>query len=220
MTGAPAHTVRVAVCDYGVGNLRSVERALVRAGAMPVISDDATALAACDGLVLPGVGAFVAAAEQLRRRGLDGCARDIAASGRPLLGVCLGYQLLFERSDEGRGATGLGLIPGEVTRIDAPGLKVPQIGWNRLRVVRDTPLLEGVGDGTYVYFVHSYGATPADPADVVATTDYGSTLVAVVQRDKVMGTQFHPEKSGAAGLHVYANFVALCASRRAQAVAG
>lgn len=217
--GSPA-SVRVGVCDYGVGNLRSVERALVRAGADPLVSDDASALAACDGLVLPGVGAFVAAAEQLRRRGMDRCALAVAASGRPLLGVCLGYQLLFDRSDEGRGAAGLGLIPGEVTRIVAPGLTVPHVGWNRLGVIRPAALLEGIAEGTYVYFVHSYAAVPASSADIVATTEYGSTLAAAVQRGNVMGTQFHPEKSAAAGLRLYANFVALCGAQRAQAVAG
>lgn len=220
MSGAAMNRLRIGVCDYGVGNLRSVERALMRAEAEPVISDDPAVLVSCDGLVLPGVGAFVAAAEQLRRRGLDRCALDVAASGRPLLGVCLGYQLLFEHSDEGSGADGLGLIPGAVTRIEAPGLKVPQIGWNRLHMLRDTPLLEGIAECAYVYFVHSYGASPADAADTVATTEYGSTLAAVVQRGNVMGTQFHPEKSGATGLRLYGNFVALCASQRTPAAAG
>lgn len=221
MSAVPRETrARVGVCDYGVGNLRSVERALQRAGAEPVISDDAHVLASCDGLVLPGVGAFTAAAEQLHRRGMDRCALDIAAAGRPLLGVCLGHQLLFEASDEGKGGAGLGLIPGTVTRIDAPGLKVPHIGWNRLSVGRPIPLLDGVSDGSYVYFVHSYAGTPADDADIVATTEYGVTLAAVVQHANVMGTQFHPEKSGVSGLRLYANFVALCAAQRAPAVAG
>ncbi|HEX6538083.1 MAG TPA: imidazole glycerol phosphate synthase subunit HisH [Candidatus Dormibacteraeota bacterium] len=210
---------RIGVCDYGVGNLHSVERALVRAGAEPVISGVPAELESCDGLVLPGVGAFVAAAEQLRRTGMDRFTLELVRSGRPLLGVCLGYQLLFEHSDEGAGADGLGLIAGQVTRVDARGLKLPQIGWNQIRRVRDTPLLDGVPDGTYVYFVHSYGATPDDEADAVAVTDYGATMVAAVQRGGVMGTQFHPEKSGAAGLRLYFNFVALCAASRASAVA-
>lgn len=210
---------RIGVCDYGVGNLHSVERALVRAGAEPVISGVPAELESCDGLVLPGVGAFVAAAEQLGRTGMDRFTLEFVRSGRPLLGVCLGYQLLFEHSDEGAGADGLGLIAGQVTRVDARGLKLPQIGWNQIRRVRDTPLLDGVPDGTYVYFVHSYGATPDDEADAVAVTDYGATMVAAVQRGGVMGTQFHPEKSGAAGLRLYLNFVALCAASRASAVA-
>lgn len=212
--------VRVGVCDYGVGNLRSVERALLRAGAQPVISDSPAELDTCEALVLPGVGAFVAAAEGLHRRGMDGWTHEFVQSGRPLLGVCLGYQLLFDESHEGAGATGLGLIPGRVTRVDARGLKLPQIGWNRIRSVRTTPLLERVDDGAYMYFVHSYGATPSDEGDVVALADYGAPLVAVVQRANVMGTQFHPEKSGASGLRIYANFVALCEARRASAVAG
>ena len=212
-------STRVGVCDYGVGNLRSVERALLRAGAQPVISDDPGALASCDGLVLPGVGAFVAAAEQLRSRGMDRCALDFAESGRPLLGVCLGHQLLFDDSDEGAGARGLGLIPGRVTRIEAPGLKIPQIGWNDIRRVHDTALLDGVPDGSFMYFVHSYAGTPADADDTMAVTEYGSTIAAVVQRGSVMGTQFHPEKSGACGLRIYANFVALCTAGSATAVA-
>ena len=212
-------SVRIGVCDYGVGNLRSVERALLGAGAEPVISDDPAALAACDGLVLPGVGAFVAAAEQLRRRGMDRCALGFAGSGRPLLGVCLGHQLLFDDSDEGAGAAGLGLIPGRVTRIEAPGLKIPQIGWNRIRRERESALLDGVPDGSYMYFVHSYAGTPASADDTVAVTEYGSTIAAVVQRGNVMGTQFHPEKSGACGLRIYANFVALCTARSTSAVA-
>lgn len=217
MAGGP---VRIGVCDYGVGNLRSVERALLRAGAQPVISDRPDELDACDGLVLPGVGAFVAAAAQLRSRGLDRWAQEFVQSERPLLGVCLGFQLLFDESDEGAGATGLGLVPGRVTRVDARGLKLPQIGWNRIQRVRETPLLDGVADGAYMYFVHSYGATPDDPADVTARADYGAPLVAAVQRGRVMGTQFHPEKSGANGLRLYANFTALCATPRASALAG
>ena len=213
-------SVRVGVCDYGVGNLRSVERALLRASAQPLISDNADELAACDGLVLPGVGAFAAAAEQLRRRGMDRCALDFAASGRPLLGVCLGHQLLFDDSDEGAGARGLGLIPGRVTRIDAPGLKVPQIGWNQVRRVRDIALLDGIPDGSYMYFVHSYAGSPADEGDTIAVAEYGTPIAAVVQRGSVMGTQFHPEKSGACGLRIYQNFVALCTARSTSAVAG
>jgi len=212
-------SVRIGVCDYGVGNLRSVERAVLRAGAQPLIAGDAEVLAACDGLVLPGVGAFVAAAEQLRSRGLDRVALEYAQSGRPLLGVCLGHQLLFDASDEGAGARGLGLIPGRVTRIGAPRLKIPQIGWNQIRRERESRLLDGVPDGTYMYFVHSYAGTPADVADTVAVTEYGSTIAAVVQHGSVMGTQFHPEKSGACGLRIYENFVALCTARSTSAVA-
>ena len=203
-------SVRVAVCDYGVGNLRSVERALVSAGAQPVITADPSLLSACDGVVLPGVGAFSAASERLRERGLAAAVRAVVESGRPLLGVCLGHQLLFEHSDEGAGGDGLGLVPGEVTRLRPSSGKVPHMGWNRIHILRRVPLLDGVDDAAYVYFVHSYDGHPRNHSDVVATTDHGGAVVAVVQRGNVYGTQFHPEKSGAAGLRVYANFVQLC----------
>ncbi len=205
-------TARVGVCDYGVGNLRSVERALMQAGAEPVVSADPARLAECDGLVLPGVGAFAVAAVTLRDRGLDTVIRAMVGDGRPILGVCLGFQLLFDESDEGSGGAGLGLLPGRVRRIDARRGKVPQMGWNRLTMTRPSCLLDGLDDGEYVYFVHSYAATPDVRTDVAATTDYGGELVAAIERGAVHGTQFHPEKSGAAGLRVYANFAARCAA--------
>jgi len=204
---------RIGVCDYGVGNLRSVERAVLDAGARAVISDDAGILDACDGLILPGVGAFAAASARLRQRGVADIAVAFAASGRPLLGVCLGYQLLFDDSDEGAGGAGLGLIHGSVRRIDAGGLKVPHMGWNTLSLRRRHPLLDGIAEGAFMYFVHSYSAVGVDDADVVATTEYGGRRVAVAQHGSVVGTQFHPEKSGRDGLRIYANFAALCARR-------
>ena len=197
------------MCDYGVGNLRSVERALLRAGAEVVISGDAQDIAECAGVVLPGVGAFAGAASVLRRAGLADAVRFVAAAGRPVLGVCLGYQMLFEHSDEGDGGDGLGLLQGSVSRLAGDGLKIPHMGWNRLRLVNGSPLLAGVADGSFVYFVHSYAAH-AVPEEVIAYTDYGGELPAAAQRGNVMGTQFHPEKSGPAGLRVYANLVALC----------
>jgi imidazole glycerol-phosphate synthase subunit HisH len=204
-------TPRVGVCDYGVGNLRSVERALVNAGVTVSVSADPAEIAGCDGVILPGVGAFGAASAVLRDRGLDGAVLDVAARGLPVLGVCLGYQLLFEHSDEGDGGQGLGLLAGEVTRLRVAGHKVPHMGWNRIRRVRDSDLLTGVEDGAYVYFVHSYAAHP-DVNDTVAVTDYGGEIAAAAQRGNVMGTQFHPEKSGSIGLQVYAGFVRLCAA--------
>jgi len=204
-------SLRVGVCDYGVGNLRSVERALLRAGAAVTISDKASDLFECDGVVLPGVGAFAGAAAALHRSGLGEAVRSVAAAGRPVLGVCLGYQMLFERSEEGEGGAGLGLLPGVVTRLRGDDLKVPHMGWNSVRLLRDTVLLDGVESGSYVYFVHSY-AGPASGPDVVAVTDYGEEVAAAVQCDNVMGTQFHPEKSGPVGLRVYENFVSACAA--------
>lgn len=201
---------RIGICDYGVGNLRSVERALGRGGGDAILSADAQELADCDGLVLPGVGAFAVAAQALRSRGLDDAIRAVAGSGRPILGVCLGFQLLFNDSDEGVGEAGLGLIPGRVRRLRPAHGKVPHMGWNRLTVTRPSSLLAGVNDGAYAYFVHSYAATPDDEACVVAMTDHGGEIVAAVEAGNIAGTQFHPEKSGTTGLHVYASFVSRC----------
>jgi glutamine amidotransferase len=201
---------RIGVCDYGVGNLRSVERALAHGGGHAVISADAGELAECDGLVLPGVGAFAVAAQALRSRGLDAAIRAVAGSGRPLLGVCLGFQLLFSDSDEGDGEAGLDLLPGRVRRLHPALGKVPHMGWNRLSLTHSSSLLAGVDDGAHAYFVHSYAATPDDAACVVAVTDHGGEVVAAVEAGNIGGTQFHPEKSGAAGLRVYANFVSRC----------
>jgi imidazole glycerol-phosphate synthase subunit HisH len=203
---------RIGICDYGVGNLRSVERAVAAGGAEALVSGDPAELARCDGIVLPGVGAFTVAATALRERGLDSTVREVAAAARPVLGICLGFQLLFTHSDEGGGGEGLGLLPGGVRRLDARRRKVPHMGWNRLRMTRPSQLLNGIADGEHMYFVHSYEATSAEDADVVATTQYEGEIVAAVERGTVAGTQFHPEKSGAAGLRVYANFVALCAA--------
>ena len=201
---------RVGICDYGVGNLRSVERALVHGGADPVVSGDPTELATCDGLVLPGVGAFAVAAQALRGRKLDDAVRALANDGRPIMGVCLGFQLLFSESDEGSGGVGLGLIPGHVRRLRPGAAKVPHMGWNRLHLTRASWLLDDVEDGQHMYFVHSYAATPDDAACVIAVTDHGVEIVAAVEAGNITGTQFHPEKSGEAGLRVYANFVARC----------
>ena len=212
MSGArPGDGARVAVVDYGVGNLRSVERALERAGAAAVITPDPDEVLGCDGVVLPGVGAFAPAAALLRSTGLGEAVSEAARRARPVLGVCLGFQLLFEGSDEGEGGSGLGLLPGRVTRIAAPGLKVPHMGWNRLHILRPDPLLQGVEEGAWCYFVHSYAADAGTEA-VVATVDYGGELAAVCRSGSVAGTQFHPEKSGPAGLGIYARLVAACSA--------
>jgi glutamine amidotransferase len=206
---------RVAICDYGVGNLRSVERALLHAGAEVVLTGDAATMRGCSGVVLPGVGAFGAAIDALDNTGLGEVVIDIARTGAPLLGVCLGHQLLFEHSDENGGRRGLGLLPGTIVRLQPERGKVPHMGWNQLRFTRDSALRDGIDDGAYVYFVHSYAATPetTDSDAVIATTDYGGELVAVCAKGNVWSTQFHPEKSGTTGLRIYANFVRVCAQR-------
>ena len=205
-------TPRIGVVDSGISNLRSVERALGAVGADAVVSSDPGLLLACDGVVLPGVGAFGALVTALDRSGLRGAVLQAVERGRPLLGVCLGFQMLFAWSDESGGHPGLGLLDGRVTRIEPQRGKVPHMGWNRLRLRRPSPLLDGVADGTWAYFVHSYAAA-ATGDEVVADCEYGGApIAAVCARDRVLGTQFHPEKSGAQGLRLYANFVRICSA--------
>jgi glutamine amidotransferase len=210
MSGGAA--VRIGVVDYGAGNRRSVEKALERAGAEPVLTGDRDALAATDGLVVPGVGAFAAAMERLRATGLDAFVVERARAAVPVLGLCLGMQLLFERSSELGGDEGLGLLEGEVVAL-APGdpaLKVPHIGWNVVRFEREHALLEGLGDAAAFYHVHSYVARPEREDDVLGRGDYGGPFVSIVGRDRIFGAQFHPEKSSTAGLRLLANFSSLC----------
>jgi glutamine amidotransferase len=199
----------IAVVDYGLGNLGSVLKAFRAVGAPAELTSEPAALRRADALVLPGDGAFGAAVGELRARGLEGLVREAAAAGRWLLGICVGMQLLFEESDEHGRHRGLGLLSGGVRRL-APGLPVPHMGWNRLRPARPHPLLDGIEPGRHVYFVHSH-ACHASPEDVVATTDYGRDLAAIVARGNVLGMQFHPEKSQAAGLRLIANFAGLAA---------
>jgi glutamine amidotransferase len=211
VSGAPT----VAIVDYGMGNRRSVQKALEHVGASVAVTRDPGELAAADALVVPGVGAFGAAMSSLSKLELVAPIRAAAAEGRPVLGICLGMQLLFERSSELGETTGLGLLAGEVTRLDTgtpPTLRIPHIGWNVVRPVRRTPLTADLPqDGASFYHVHSFAARPADPADVVATTTYGETFATIVARGSVMGTQFHPEKSSAHGLQLLAAFCALVA---------
>jgi glutamine amidotransferase len=211
-------TVTVGVVDYGVGNRRSVEKALERAGARPVVTGDHDALRATDGLVVPGVGAFAAAMARLGAAGLDDLVRERAAHGTPVLGLCLGMQLLFDGSTELGGAEGLGLLPGTVEALAPgdPGLKVPHIGWNAVRFERPSPLVEGLGDEAAFYHVHSFAARPADDADILGRGDYGGPFVSIVARDPLYGCQFHPEKSSADGLRLLANFAAICARQPAR----
>jgi imidazole glycerol-phosphate synthase subunit HisH len=198
----------IAVLDYGIGNLRSAEKALQRVGGdARLITDPADAEGAA-GVVLPGVGAFGRCMEALRSCGLAKVAREAVEAGTPFLGICVGMQMLYEGSDEDLSAAGLGLLAGTV-RLLPDGVKRPQMQWNVLRATRpDSALLHGLGPEPWVYFVHSYAAGVTD--DVVATCDYGGSVVAAVERDRLWATQFHPEKSGPAGLRLLANFVALC----------
>jgi glutamine amidotransferase len=209
---------RIAVIDYGMGNRRSVEKALDHVGASAQITNDHAALAAADGLVLPGVGAFPLAMHNLDKLGLSELLRGAADEGRPLLGICLGMQLLFERSDELEPTDGLGLIAGVVTPLDGGGRRIPHIGWSDVQFVRDSPLTEGLPPaGCAFYHVHSLAARPSDESDLVATTTYGETFATVVGRGAVFGVQFHPEKSSAHGLRMLESFVGLCRSRAATA---
>jgi imidazole glycerol-phosphate synthase subunit HisH len=200
----------IGVVDYGMGNRRSVEKALEHVGARVEVSGDPQRLRAMDGLVLPGVGAFPAGMAAIRAAGLDELLQERVETGVPLLGLCLGMQLLFERSEEHDGATGLGLLAGTVRRLNAPGLKLPHIGWSELRWLRPTPLSEGLPDPAYLYHVHSFAAWPTDPDVVLATADYGEPFAAIVGQGHVFGTQSHPEKSSAHGLALLGNFTRLC----------
>ena len=199
MTARPA----VAVLDYGIGNLRSAQKALNKVGAAAELTADPAVIERADGVVLPGVGAFGRCMEALHETGLAEPARKAAASGRPFLGICVGMQLMYDASDESPGVPGLGILDGTV-RLLPEGVKRPQMQWNRLDVVAPSPLLAGL-DGAWMYFVHSYAAESGGP--VVATCDYGGPVVAAVASENVWATQFHPEKSGSNGLGLLANFV-------------
>ncbi|MDQ7842194.1 MAG: imidazole glycerol phosphate synthase subunit HisH [Armatimonadota bacterium] len=196
--------MRVGVIDYEAGNLQSISRALRAAGAEAVLIDRPPAKGEYTALVLPGVGAYAAAMRWLVATGLAEWIRTQVELGTPLVGVCLGMQLLYEGSEEGGEVRGFGLLPGSVRRL--PGnVKVPHMGWNQLFIRRASPLVDGVAAGTHVYFVHSYAAIPGDAADVVAVTSYGMEVPAIVQRGRLIGLQFHPEKSGAAGERLLRN---------------
>ena len=200
----------IAVLDYGIGNLRSAEKALEKVGADARLVTSADEAADATGVVLPGVGAFGACMRALRESGLDRVATDAVESARPFIGVCVGMQLLYEGSDEAPGVDGLGVLKGTVRRLP-DGVKHPQMQWNRLDLVDpDHPMFDGLDDDSWVYFVHSY-AGEGGGAEVVATCDYGGPVVAAVARDNVWATQFHPEKSGANGLRILENFVRRCA---------
>jgi glutamine amidotransferase len=211
---------RLAVLDYGIGNLRSAQKALEHVGADATLTADPDEIAAAHGVVLPGVGAFGACMDALRACGLDTVALDAVASGRPFLGICVGMQMLFEGSTESPGVTGLGVFPGMVDLV--PGdVKRPQMQWNLLRprgaAGATDPLLAGLADDAWVYFVHSYAAPMSDTC--IASCEYGGDVVAMVRRDQVWATQFHPEKSGESGLQLLRNFVDLVRATAAQEAA-
>jgi imidazole glycerol-phosphate synthase subunit HisH len=204
-------TTRIAVLDYGVGNLRSVEKALEHVGVAATITADPVEVQAADGLILPGVGAFPKAMERIRERGLDELIAECPDAGTPILGICLGLQLLFDSTTELGGAVGLGLLPGEVAELDAPGLKIPHIGWSPVRWEKESRLSEGIASDTPFYLVHSFAPRPAT-TDVLGTAAYGARFACAAERDNVFGVQFHPEKSSAAGLRLLSNFAGVCAA--------
>jgi imidazole glycerol-phosphate synthase subunit HisH len=201
---------RIAILDYGMGNLRSVAKALEHVGARPELTYDHARVREADGIVLPGVGAMPRAMEQVRRLVLDELVRERVGEGVPLIGLCMGMQLLFESTTELGGADGIGLLDGPVEQLDAPGLKVPQIGWNPVAWRRESPLNAGLPDPCAFYHANSFAPRPAHVEDVLGTADYGSPFVSAVARAPVYGVQFHPEKSGPHGLALLGNFVRAC----------
>ena len=200
----------IAILDYGMGNLRSVEKALERVGAAAEITADPAAAGGADGVVLPGVGAYPRAMERVRELGLDRLIRRRIEAGKPVLGICLGMQLLFEESSENEGSAGLGLMEGPVGPLAANGYKVPHIGWSPVRWQRSSPLTEGLGAEEPFYFVHSFAPRPAHEQDVLGTAAYGERFACAVEHPPLYGAQFHPEKSSAAGLRLLRNFVGIC----------
>lgn len=200
----------ITIIDYGMGNLRSVQKALEAIGRRAQITCDPDRVRSASHVILPGVGAFADAVAELRRTGLGEAFRDAARAGKPCLGVCLGLQLLFDTSEEDGVHQGLGLLRGRVVRFQpAPGLKIPHMGWNTLRILRPAPILNGLPADPSVYFVHSYHAVAENRDDVAAEADHPDPFSAVVWRENLMATQFHPEKSQRVGLAMYANFAAL-----------
>ena len=200
----------IALIDYDAGNIKSVEKALLLLGQGVEVTGDPERILKAEKVILPGVGAFGDAMENLKRAGLDEVIRRVAAKGTPFLGICLGLQLLFERSDEAPGAEGLGLLEGEILKIpDQEGLKIPHMGWNSLHLEHGGRLFRGIEEQSYVYFVHSYYLKAKDESIVKASTEYSTHIHASVEKDNIFGCQFHPEKSSEVGLRILKNFVEL-----------
>ena len=199
-----------AIIDYDAGNIRSVEKALQSLSEEAVVTRDRDTILNADRVILPGVGAFGDAMEKIRRYGLEEVIREVVSQRTPFLGICLGLQLMFERSDESDGVAGLGLLKGEILRIpESEGLKIPHIGWNSLTFPNRGRLFEGIPENSYVYFVHSYYLKAADERIVTAATEYGATIHASVEKDNIFACQFHPEKSSAVGLKILKNFISI-----------
>lgn len=200
----------IAIIDYDAGNLRSVEKALLALGEKPVVSRDRETILNADKVILPGVGSFGDAMGRLGQYGLVEVIRQAAAQGTPLLGICLGLQLLFSGSDESEGVEGLGILPGRILRIPpSPGLKIPHMGWNSLSITPGTRLFQGIEEGAYVYFVHSYYLKAKEESIVAASTEYSTHIHAAVEWGNIFACQFHPEKSGDVGLKILKNFISL-----------
>jgi glutamine amidotransferase len=207
----------IAIIDYDAGNIKSVEKALQFLGEEVIVTSDRDAILSADKAILPGVGSFGDAMEKIRERNLEEVIHEFVESGKPFLGICLGLQLFFESSEETPGVKGLGLLKGKITRIpneykqngETVTQNVPQIGWNNIKVNPSSKLLKGLGDNPYVYFVHSYYLQADDIEDVAATTEYGVTIHAAVERMNVMATQFHPEKSSDVGMNILRNFISM-----------
>jgi glutamine amidotransferase len=209
-------STRIAILDYGMGNLRSVEKALEHVGVAAAITADASEVRAADGVILPGVGAFPRAMERIRELGLDELIDERREEGVPILGICLGLQLLFKASSELGGAGGLGLLEGPVDELEADGLKVPHIGWEPVRWERESRLADGIPSETPFYFVHSFAPRPRE-GDLLGSAAYGARFACAAERGNVFGVQFHPEKSSAAGLRLLSNFAGVCARSPATA---
>ncbi len=198
----------IAIIDYDAGNMKSVEKALDLLGAEKIVTGDPAAILAADKIILPGVGSFGSAMEKLKSRGLDETVREAAEAGTPLLGICLGMQMLFDESEESGGAEGLHLLKGKVIRFPkTEGLKIPHMGWNSLDFPKKSRLFDGIEANPFVYFVHSYYVQADDPDVVAATAEYGVTIHAAVERGNLFGCQFHPEKSSDTGIHILRNFI-------------